>query len=146
MTTASRTSRRRAPIFSARQASQKWRVGYAGRRRVSRSCMVCIAAPGVKEGEVTPRHPVSTHAARVNPRGRSGWPAHCNTRLVSARFFLGGLGGHIGAPHFRSLAEYRGAPRLRRGAPSVGGFGGHVGAPHFRSLAEYRGAPRLRRG
>src|SRR5207253_2724163 len=62
--------------------------------------MVCIAAPGVKEGEVTPRHPVSTHAARVNPRGRSGWPAHCNTRLVSARFFLGGFGGPCRGPPF----------------------------------------------
>src|SRR2546425_10880035 len=41
-------------------------------------------------------------------------------------------GGAIPAARFwtRSLSEYRGAPRLPRGAPSVGG----------------RGAPRLRRG
>src|SRR5207245_8236576 len=44
---------------------------------------------------------------------------------------LGGLGGHVGAPHFRSLAEYRGAPRLRRGTPSVGGFGGPCRGPPF---------------
>src|SRR2546430_16892706 len=31
----------------------------------------------------------------------------------------------------RSLSEYRGAPRLRRGAPSVGGLGGPCRGPHF---------------
>src|SRR2546428_13681208 len=111
MTTTSRTSRRRAPIFSARQASQKRMVRYARRRRVSRSWMVCITAPGVKEGEVTPRHRVSTHAARVNPRGRSGWPAHCNTRLVSARFFLGG-GGPCRGPHVLEQSADRGGDVL----------------------------------
>src|SRR2546425_9288341 len=107
MTTASRTSRRRAPIFSARQASQKWMVRYARRRRVSRSWMVCIAAPGVKEGEVTPRHRVSTHAARVIPRGRSGWRADSNTKLASARFFL--LHGRVHLSNRRSSAGFAGA-------------------------------------
>src|SRR2546426_954653 len=56
-------------------------------------------------------------------------------------------GGAIPAARFwtRSLSEYRGAPRLPRGAPSVGGRG----APRLRrgatSVAD-RGAPRLRRG
>src|SRR5439155_23620346 len=58
MTTASRTSRGKAPIFSARQASQKRMVLYAQSRRVSRSWMVCMAPPGVKEGKATPRHRV----------------------------------------------------------------------------------------
>ena len=30
-----------------------------------------------------------------------------------------------------SLSEYRGAPRVPRGAPSVGGYGGPFGAPHL---------------
>ena len=30
-----------------------------------------------------------------------------------------------------SLSEYKGAPRVPRGAPRVGGMGGHVGAPHL---------------
>src|SRR4029453_6877584 len=33
--------------------------------------------------------------------------------------------------HLPHLAPDRGAPRLRRGAPSVGGCGGHLGAPHL---------------
>src|SRR5438128_9817423 len=40
-----------------------------------------------------------------------------------------------------NLAGFRGAPRLRRGVPSVGGYGGP-----FRGAAQSRGAPRLRRG
>src|SRR5437773_8982643 len=56
-------------------------------------------------------------------------------------------GGAIPAARFwtRSLSEYRGAPRLPRGAPSVGGRG----APRLRRGATSvgdRGAPRLRRG
>src|SRR2546427_4241238 len=34
-------------------------------------------------------------------------------------------------PQFGLHDGYRGAPRLRRGGPSVWGFGGHVGAPMF---------------
>src|SRR6266508_565398 len=33
-----------------------------------------------EEGDRRLRHPVSTHAARVNPWGHSGWRRHCNTR------------------------------------------------------------------
>jgi opacity protein-like surface antigen len=39
-----------------------------------------MVAPRVKEGKTTPRHRVATHAARVNPRGHSGWQVHSNTR------------------------------------------------------------------
>src|SRR5437867_2347011 len=42
--------------------------------------MVSMVAPRVKEGKTTPRHLVSTHAARVNPESHSGWQGYCNTR------------------------------------------------------------------
>lgn len=37
----------------------------------------------VEEGDLRLRHRVSTHAARVNPWGLSGWRRHCNTRPYS---------------------------------------------------------------
>ena len=43
-------------------------------------------------------------------------------------------GGRGAEPAVRAAtgSGNRGAPRLRRGAPSAGGLGGHVGAPHVR--------------
>src|SRR5439155_20342493 len=65
---------------------------------------------------------------------------HLDTSLTGS-----GEGGNPESPSNRTrkipngLSEYRGAPRLRRGAPRVGGLGGwgggglggHVGAPYF---------------
>ena len=44
-----------------------------------------------------------------------------------------GFGGHVGAPMYSepvNESHCRGAPRLRRGAPSAGGAWGAPGAPH----------------
>jgi len=44
---------------------------------------------------------------------------------------LGGVGGHIGAPHVhmgkRVIEEHHGFPGVLR---ALGGVGGHIGAPH----------------
>ncbi len=46
---------------------------------------------------------------------------------------LGGVGGHVGAPHVamspqnREVEARHGSPGARR---ALGGVGGHVGAPH----------------
>src|SRR2546426_6051340 len=104
MTTASRTSRGKAPIFSARQASQKRMVLYARSRSESRSWMVCTAAPRVKEGKATPRHRVSTRADRVNLRGHSGWQGHCSTELAPYECVMK-LPSHCGFPPDRPLAS-----------------------------------------
>src|SRR3989442_10976947 len=55
---------------------------------------------------------------------------------------LGGLGGHFGAPHLsRSLSEYRGVPRLRRGAPSVWGVEARHGFAGARRAVGGSGGP-----
>src|SRR2546422_7411948 len=49
----------------------------------------------------------------------------------------------LGSFTWRSLSEYRGAPRLRRGAPSVGGLGGPCRGPPFPLDARETGPNRL---
>src|SRR5712692_5972832 len=62
-------------------------------------------------------------------------------RHLGASLTGGGEGGNPESPANRprkipqSLSEYRGAPRLRRGAPSVGGVGGPCRGPPFPRLA-----------
>src|SRR5437016_13180989 len=84
--------------------------------------MARLAAPGLTRDRGAISGPLELGACRSieGCHGFAGAPRAC-----------GGYGGPFGAPHVtRSLSEYRGVPRLGRGAPSVGG----------------RGAPRLRRG
>src|SRR5207248_7948151 len=60
---------------------------------------------------------------RRHTRSYGDWSSDvCSSDLTSGR-----LGAISGGP--TSVAQHRGAPRLRRGATNVGGLGGHFGAP-----------------
>jgi hypothetical protein len=53
-------------------------------RRIRRPWRVCMTTPS-EGGCGQPRHRVSTHAARVNPWGRSGWRWDGNTSAQTGR-------------------------------------------------------------